>query len=161
MYNQSQSSLQSKIKKIQELLLDNQSTYNIIINLKIIKNVQYYRQMLCLQTQTVEYIIDKISSIIEARTILFYLQGAANILSQFRIVVYRKQNVYYNNNIYHQIEDLKDFVFQVVTQQRYSCKSVQNSQVSYVHKKNFKSNRKIRLHMQLLVIPLQMRQNKQ
>ena len=81
-YNQT-GSLSNADDRMWRLLLDSQSTCNVIINGNLLSNARECEWTLKLQTQAGECCIDQIGEMKGVGAVWYYLQGVANILSQF------------------------------------------------------------------------------
>ena len=98
-----------------ELLLNNQSTCDAIINPEMLSNIRGCKWTLRLQTQAGECAIDQVEDLTCVGMVWFYLEGVASILSQFRMIVHSKWRVYCNADKHHRSGDINDLGFDVVT----------------------------------------------
>ena len=89
-YDQSSTKSRRNKDKLWELLLDNQSTCDVIINRKMLSNISKCRWTLRLQTQASEFVIDKVGDMKGSGVVWYFPDGVAIILSQFRMIVYSK-----------------------------------------------------------------------
>ena len=53
----------------------------------------------------------------DVRTVWFFREGVANILSQFQIAVHSKYNITYTTKDYRKRERLEDLCYKVVTKE--------------------------------------------
>ena len=67
-YNQNHLEKQSQVRKLWELLLDNQLICDIIMNRKLLKNIRKCRWILSLQTQLGEYIFNEVGELMGVET---------------------------------------------------------------------------------------------
>ena len=132
-YNQNESSSRASSRKRWELLLDNQSTCDVIINRQLLRNIRKCKWTLRLQTQTGECVIDRVGDMMGVGTVWYYPQGVANILSQFRMVIYSKWRICYSTERYHETGDVSDLSYDVTTPDGFNCSFTPNSQGLHVY----------------------------
>ena len=120
-YNQN-SMNRSKSDRMWELLLDNQSTRNVIINSKLLNNIRKCRWTLRLQTQAGECIINEVGDMKGVGLVCHYPGGVANMLSQFRMIVYSKWRMTYDAVKFHRSGNIDDLNYDVTTPQCIQCK---------------------------------------
>ena len=72
------------------MLLDSQSTCDVIVNKDLVQNIRECKWTLCLQTQAGVCRIDHIADMAGVGTAWYYAEGVANILSQHRMATLSK-----------------------------------------------------------------------
>ena len=98
-----------------QILLDNQSISNVIINPKLVKNIRISKWALRLRTQSGECRIVMIADMLGIGTVWFYPEGVANILSQFSMAACSKWAIDYSTKRFYKTGDYKDLAFFVTT----------------------------------------------
>jgi len=104
-YNQTGS---HKSMKLFDLLLDSQSTCDVIVNGIFVTNIRKSKMTLVLRTQAGECRIDMIADMPGVGTVWYYPSGVANILSQHRMVVNSGWDVEYSSKLYKQSLNVND-----------------------------------------------------
>ena len=79
--------------KMWQVLLDSQSTCDVIVNRVLVENIRRCRWTLRLQTQAGECRIDHVADMPGVGTVWFYEDGIANILSQHRMATLSKWDI--------------------------------------------------------------------
>ena len=104
-------------RKLWQVLLDSQSTYDVIVNPALVTNICKCKQTLQLQTQAGDYKIDKIANMAEVGTVWFYTNSIINILSQHRMVTLNKWDIDYITRNYKVSGDIDDLSYKVTTEE--------------------------------------------
>ena len=98
-----------------EVILDSQSTCDVIINKAMVINIRDCVIILVLQTQSGSCQITQIAYLLGVGTVWYYPEGAANILSQYRMVVNSVWDVQFNLKHYRFSSDVNDLAYKVET----------------------------------------------
>ena len=94
-----------------DMLCDNQSTCDVIVNPSFVKNIRSSTVKLILRTQAGECRINQIADLPGVGTVWFYPKGVANILSQHRMVVNSGWDVDYSTKLFRKSGDIKDLKY--------------------------------------------------
>ena len=97
------------------MILDSQSTCDVIINEAMVINIRDCVMILVLQTQSGSCRITQIADLPGVGTVWYYPEGAANIPSQYRMVVNSGWDVQYNSKHYRRSRDVNDLAYKVET----------------------------------------------
>jgi hypothetical protein len=111
-YNQTGS---HKSMKLFDVLLDSQSTCDVIVNGIFVTNIRKSKMTLVLRTQAGECRIDMVADLPGVGTVWYYPSGVANILSQHRMVVNSNWDVEYNSKLYKNTLNINDLKFNCTT----------------------------------------------
>ncbi|OEU17119.1 hypothetical protein FRACYDRAFT_237529 [Fragilariopsis cylindrus CCMP1102] len=111
-YNQTGS---HKSMKLFDVLLDSQSTCDVIVNGVFVKNIRESKMTLVLRTQAGECKINMVADLPGVGTVWYYPSGVANILSQHRMVVNSGWDVDYSSKLYRTTLDVTDLKFNCTT----------------------------------------------
>ena len=84
--------------KLLEILCDNQSTCDVIVNAALVVNIRQSPVTLVLRTQAGQCRINLIADLPGVGTVWYYPEGVANIISQHRMVVNSGWNINYSTN---------------------------------------------------------------
>ena len=133
-HNQARSKSLRKEDKLWEILLNNQSTCDVIINKKSLSNIRKFRWNLCLQTQAVDCIIKQVGEMKGVGLIWYYPNGVSNMLSQFCMVVHSKCRMTYGTRKYHRSGYINNLSYDVTTPNGCKFKFTSTSQGFQVHK---------------------------
>jgi len=111
-YNQTGS---HKSMKLFDLLLDSQSTCDVIVNGIFVTNICKSKMMLVLRTQAGECRIDMVADLPGVGTVWYFPSNVANILSQHRMVVNSGWDVDYSSKLYRKTLNVNDLTFNCTT----------------------------------------------
>jgi hypothetical protein len=98
-----------------DVLCDNQSTCDVIVNGAFVVNIRQSKMTLVLRTQAGECRISMIADLPGVGTVWYYPNGVANILSQHRMVVNSGWDVDYSSRTYKKSGDIRDLKYECVT----------------------------------------------
>ena len=104
-----------KSMKIFDMLCDNQSTCDVIVNKAFVINIRRSKMTLLLRTQAGNCRINMIADLPGVGTVWYYPEGVANILSQHRMVVNSKWDIDYNSKLYKKTGNTRDLKYNCVT----------------------------------------------
>ena len=111
-YNQTGS---HKSMKLFDVLLDSQSTCDVIVNGIFVTNIRKSKMTLVLRTQAGKCRIDMVADLPGVGTVWYYPAGVANILSQHRMVVNSNWDVEYSSRSYKKSLNVNDLRFDCTT----------------------------------------------
>jgi hypothetical protein len=109
-----------------DILCDNQSTCDVIVNGSMVMNIRKSRVALRLRTQAGECRIDHIADLPGVGTVWYYPNGVANILSQHRMVVNSGWNIEYSSKKYRETNDLSSLRYECITSEGTKCSFIPN-----------------------------------
>jgi hypothetical protein len=109
-YNQTGS---HKSMKLFDLLLDSQSTCDVIVFVTSIRKSKM--TLVLLRTQTGKCRIDMIADLPGVGTVRYYPSGVTNILSQHRMVVNSEWDIEYSSKLYKKSLNVNDLKFNCTT----------------------------------------------
>ena len=118
-YNQSQKGL----RKLLELLLDNCSTCDVIVNGDFLLNIRKCDWTLALKTQAGDCKIDQIGGLPGVGTVWYHPEGVANILSLHRMAVNCRWDIDYTTKQFQESNDTGDLGFK--------CKTLENVELFF------------------------------
>ena len=98
-----------------DILCDNQSTCDVIVNPSFVRNIRSSSVTLVLKTQAGECRINQIADLPGVGTVWFYPDGVANIISQHRMVVHSGWDIEYSTKAYRKSGNIKDLKYDCVT----------------------------------------------
>ena len=98
-----------------EILLDGQSTCDIIVNEAMVTNIRKCDTTLVLRCQIGIGRINEIADLHGVGTVWFYRDGVANILSKYRMVVYSMWDICYSTRTYRRTGDVRDLSYNCTT----------------------------------------------
>ena len=105
-----------------EILLDSQSTCNVVINPRMLTNVRACEWTLRLQTQVGEFRINQVGDMWPVGTVWFYPKEVANILLQHIMALHSEWDIDYSTKLFRQSGDAEDLSYEVVTVEGFYCK---------------------------------------
>ena len=123
-HNQS-SKYRSNQDRLWALLLDNQSTCDVIINSKLLTNIRKCRSTLRLQTQTRDCVINEVGDMKGVGIIWFYPEGVTIVLSQFRMIVCSKWRMTHDTARFHKSGNIAHLSYNITTPQGFQCQFLQ------------------------------------
>lgn len=109
-------------RKSQEILLDSQSTYNIIINKKLLTNIHCCEWTLRLQPQAGDCCVTQVSDVKGVGLVWHFPDGVANILSQFWMASIARWRITCDADLSHSTGRIKDLCCDVTVQEGFKCK---------------------------------------
>ena len=109
-----QSKISTKLNRF-DVLNDNQSTSNIIVEKSFVRGIRPCRWTLVLRTQAGVCRIDQIADLPGVGTVWYYPDGVANILSSHKLIVDSKWKMNYSTDRYYQTGDVNDLSYQCTT----------------------------------------------
>ena len=104
-----------KSMKLFDVLLDSQSTCDVVVNGIFVTNIRKSKMTLVLRTQAGECRIDMVADLPGVGTVWYYPAGVANILSQHRMVVNSGWDVEYSSKLYRTTLNVADLKFNCTT----------------------------------------------
>ena len=130
--NQSSSDIRDHCSKLCDLLLDDQSTCDVIINSKLLSNTRKCKWTLRLQTQAGDYIIHQVGEMKGVGLAWFYPDGVANILSQFRMAAHSKWRMKFDADEHHKSGEIEDLSYDMTTGDGFNCNFTSTSKGLHV-----------------------------
>ena len=125
--------LKNDDNKLWKILLDSQSTPNVIINKHLLTNFRKFKWKLRLQTYAGECSIDKIGQIRGVGIVWYYLKGVANILSQFMMALHGVWDIEYSTKTFNKTGIIEDLCFNVMKEEGFKCTFDPTSKGLHVH----------------------------
>jgi hypothetical protein len=104
-----------KSLKLFDMLIDSQSTCDIIVNGIFVTNIRPSKMILVLRTQAGECRVNMIADLPGVGTVWYYPNGVANIVSQHRMVVNSGWDVEYSSTTYKKTQNVNDLAYKCVT----------------------------------------------
>jgi hypothetical protein len=101
--------------KLFDVLLDSQSTCDVIVNGIFVTNIRKSKMTLVLRTQAGECRIDTVADLPGVGTIWYYPSGVANILSQHRMVTQSGWDIDYTSRLYRKTGNDANLKFNCTT----------------------------------------------
>ena len=100
------------VEMLWRVLLDNQSTCDVIINKRIVINIHERDCTLVLRTQSEDCRINRIiADLPGVGTVCFYCEGVPSILLQYQMILYSKWKVDFSSDQFYctgNVRDLKE-----------------------------------------------------
>jgi hypothetical protein len=109
-----------------DILCDNQSTCDVIVNGSMVINIRKSNVALRLRTQAGECRIDMIADLPGVGTVWYYPEGVANILSQHRMVVNSGWNIEYSTKKFRETKNISSLKYDCITSEGVVCSFVPN-----------------------------------
>ena len=116
-----------------QVLLDSQSTCDVIVNEALVQNVRKCKWTLRLQTQAGDCKIDHVADMPGVGTVWFYADGIANILSQHRMATLSNWGIDYSTRVYRLSGDEADLSYNVTTSEGIKCRFHPTAEGLHVH----------------------------
>ncbi|OEU10337.1 hypothetical protein FRACYDRAFT_247347 [Fragilariopsis cylindrus CCMP1102] len=110
-----------KSMNIFDILCDNQSTCDVIVNSSMVINIRTSHRALRLRTQAGDCRITLIADLPGVGTVWYYPEGVANILSQHRMVVNSGWDIEYSTKRFRKTKDLSSLKYDCVTAEGVEC----------------------------------------
>lgn len=104
-----------------DILCDNQSTCDVIVNGSMVINIRTPKVILRLRTQAGECRITQIADLPGVGTVWYYPEGVANILSQHRMVVNSGWDIEYSTKEYRKSRKVSTLKYDCVTSEGVHC----------------------------------------
>ena len=113
-YNQSSGREPTRLELFQ-VLLDSQSTCNVFVNRAFLRNIRRSETTLRLRTQAGVCTVNMIGDLPGVGVVWYYPEGAANILSQHRVITQSKWRVRFDSDLYYRTGNRKDLCYNCTT----------------------------------------------
>jgi hypothetical protein len=110
-----------KSMNLYDILCDNQSTCDVIVNGAMVINIRNSPTALRLRTQAGECRITQIADLPGVGTVWYYPNGVANILSQHRMVVNSGWDIDYSTKEYRATKNISSLRYNCVTSEGIVC----------------------------------------
>ena len=121
-----------KSMNIFDILCDNQSTCDVIVNSSMVSNIRTAPMALRLRTQAGDCRITQIADLPGVGTVWYYPEGVANILSQHRMVVNSGWDIEYSTKRFRKTKDLSSLKYDCVTAEGVECTFSPNTEGLHV-----------------------------
>ncbi|OEU11892.1 hypothetical protein FRACYDRAFT_245012 [Fragilariopsis cylindrus CCMP1102] len=121
-----------KSMNIFDILCDNQSTCDVIVNSSMVSNIRKAPMALRLRTQAGDCRITQIADLPGVGTVWYYPEGVANILSQHRMVVNSGWDIEYSTKRFRKTKDLSSLKYDCVTAEGVECTFSPNTEGLHV-----------------------------